>query len=70
MPPPTIAGSVNWRLVRILVSAGEASGDLYASQVVAALKQRYPQAEFFGCAGPRMQAAGVDSAATHQPGTH
>jgi lipid-A-disaccharide synthase len=45
--------------VRILISAGEASGDLYASRVVEALKRRYPDAEFFGCAGPRMQAAGV-----------
>jgi lipid-A-disaccharide synthase len=45
--------------VRILISAGEASGDLYASRVVEALKRRYPSAEFFGCAGPRMQAAGV-----------
>jgi len=45
--------------VRILVSAGEASGDLYAARVVEILKARYPHAEFFGCAGPRMQAAGV-----------
>ncbi len=45
--------------MRILVSAGEASGDLYASRVVEALRARHPEAEFFGCAGPRMQAAGV-----------
>jgi lipid-A-disaccharide synthase len=45
--------------VRVLISAGEASGDLYASRVVEALKSRHPDAEFFGCAGPRMQAAGV-----------
>ena len=45
--------------MRVLISAGEASGDLYASRVVAALKARHPDAEFFGCAGPRMQAAGV-----------
>jgi lipid-A-disaccharide synthase len=45
--------------VRVLISAGEASGDLYASRVVEELKRRYPAAEFFGCAGPRMQAAGV-----------
>jgi lipid-A-disaccharide synthase len=47
--------------VRVLISAGEASGDLYASRLVAALKARYPEAEFFGCAGPRMQAAGVEA---------
>lgn len=45
--------------MRILISAGEASGDLYAARVVEALRARHPDAEFFGCAGPRMQAAGV-----------
>jgi lipid-A-disaccharide synthase len=45
--------------MRILISAGEASGDLYAAQLVEAVKARHPDAEFFGCAGPRMQAAGV-----------
>jgi lipid-A-disaccharide synthase len=45
--------------VRVLISAGEASGDLYASRVVEALRARRPDTEFFGCAGPRMQAAGV-----------
>ena len=45
--------------MRIFISAGEASGDLYASRVVEALHARHPEAEFFGCAGPRMQAAGV-----------
>jgi lipid-A-disaccharide synthase len=41
--------------MRVFISAGEASGDLYASQVVRAM----PSAHFFGCAGPRMQAEGV-----------
>jgi len=45
--------------MRVFISAGEASGDLYASRVVDALRARHPDAEFFGCAGPRMQAAGV-----------
>ncbi len=45
--------------MRVLISAGEASGDLYASRVVETLRARRPGAEFFGCAGPRMQAAGV-----------
>jgi lipid-A-disaccharide synthase len=45
--------------VRIFITAGEASGDLYASGVVAAIHAIDPNAEFFGCAGPRMQAAGV-----------
>ena len=45
--------------LRVFISAGEASGDLYASRVVEALRARHPDIEFFGCAGPRMQAAGV-----------
>src|SRR5207248_9539264 len=44
---------------RILVSAGEASGDLYASLVVEELRRTLPDAAFFGCTGPRMRAAGV-----------
>jgi lipid-A-disaccharide synthase len=49
---------------KILVSAGEASGDLYASLVVAALRRRCGDAaseglEFFGCTGPRLREAGV-----------
>ncbi len=50
---------IDWWLVRVLISAGEASGDLYASRVVEALRAARPDTEFFGCAGPRMQAAGV-----------
>jgi len=44
---------------RILISAGEASGDLYAASLVAKLKNEWPDAEFYGCAGPRMRQAGV-----------
>ncbi len=44
---------------KILVSAGEASGDLYTSKLVEAIRRLHPAAQFFGCAGPRMQAAGV-----------
>src|SRR5450755_528874 len=44
---------------KILVSAGEASGDLYASLVIAELRLIWPDAESFGCTGPRLRAAGV-----------
>src|SRR5689334_955588 len=46
---------------RILVSAGEASGDLYASLVVEELARAVPGCEFFGCTGPRLRAAGVET---------
>src|SRR5581483_7126856 len=45
--------------LRVLVSAGEASGDLYASLVVEELRKLAPDTEFFGCTGPRLRAAGV-----------
>lgn len=41
--------------MRILISAGEASGDLYASL----LAEKLRPADLFGCTGPRMRAAGV-----------
>jgi len=47
--------------LRVLISAGEASGDLYAAGLVDALRRRRPDIQFFGCAGPRMQKAGVET---------
>ena len=45
---------------RVLISAGEASGDLYAAALVRALRRHDPGLRFFGCAGPRMRAEGVE----------
>jgi len=55
------AVAVNWILVarRVLISAGEASGDLYAAELVRELRRRNPDLDFFGCAGAHMQQAGV-----------
>src|SRR5207248_1738149 len=44
---------------RILVSAGEASGDFYASLVVEELRRLMPETEFYGCTGPGLRKAGV-----------
>jgi lipid-A-disaccharide synthase len=46
---------------KILISAGEASGDLYAALLTEELRQNWPDARFFGCTGPRMRAAGVET---------
>src|SRR3989442_9188684 len=46
---------------KILVSAGEASGDLYASLVVEELRRIWPDCQFFGCTGSRLRAAGVET---------
>jgi len=44
---------------QILISAGEASSDMYAARLVTALRERV-QARFFGMGGPRMAEAGVE----------
>ncbi len=50
---------LNLVVPKVLISAGEASGDLYAAGLVEALRRHRPDLQFFGCAGPRMQKAGV-----------
>jgi lipid-A-disaccharide synthase len=45
--------------ISLLLSAGEASGDMYAARLATALKQR-TDVEIFGMGGPQMRAAGVD----------
>ncbi len=42
--------------------AGEASGDLHASNLILALKAQEPESRFVGLGGPLMQAAGLDVA--------
>jgi lipid-A-disaccharide synthase len=44
---------------QILISAGEASGDMYAARLAAALQKR-TGAHVFGMGGPRMREAGVE----------
>ena len=47
--------------LRIALVAGEASGDLLASQLIAALRQRFPDAAFYGIGGPKMSGQGFDA---------
>lgn len=45
--------------IPLLLSAGEASGDMYAARLASALKQRL-DVTIFGMGGPQMRAAGVE----------
>jgi lipid-A-disaccharide synthase len=46
--------------VQVLVSAGEASGEMYGAQLIEALRRRDPSLQFFGAGGERMAAAGCE----------
>jgi lipid-A-disaccharide synthase len=47
--------------VLILISAGEASGEMYGAQLIEALRRCDPSLEFFGVGGDRMRTAGCDT---------
>jgi lipid-A-disaccharide synthase len=47
--------------VQILISAGEASGEMYGAQLITALRRLDPSFTFFGVGGDRMRAAGCDT---------
>jgi len=47
--------------VRILISAGEASGEMYGAELIRALRRHDPSLEFFGVGGERMREAGCDT---------
>jgi lipid-A-disaccharide synthase len=45
-----------------MLIAGEASGDLLAAELVSALREKLPDAKFFGAGGAQMSAAGMELA--------
>ncbi|AIF53764.1 lipid-A-disaccharide synthase [Pelosinus sp. UFO1] len=47
-------------MCKIMISVGEASGDLHGASVASALKTIQPDVEIFGMGGQAMQAAGVN----------
>ena len=48
-------------MTRIAIVAGEASGDMLGAGLMRAVKARWPDAQFYGIAGPRMIAEGARS---------
>lgn len=47
-------------MAKVLLSAGEASGDKHAASLFKALKQRMPDVQGIGMGGPLMREAGID----------
>ena len=45
--------------VRVMISCGEPSGDLYAGALAAEIRRKEPAADIFGFGGPRLAAAGA-----------
>lgn len=45
--------------MRVMLIAGEASGDLHGAGVVRELKRRFPECEMYGIGGDKMQSAGM-----------
>jgi len=51
-------------MLKIALIAGEISGDLLGAALIAALRARLPDAQFYGVAGPRMRDAGCEAIAS------
>ncbi|HET9528574.1 MAG TPA: lipid-A-disaccharide synthase [Pyrinomonadaceae bacterium] len=49
------------RTQRLMIVAGEPSGDAHAAALVTALQKKSSQIEYFGATGPLMRAAGVET---------
>jgi lipid-A-disaccharide synthase len=47
--------------MRFALVAGEASGDLLGAALIRALREKFPQASFYGVAGPKMVEAGCEA---------
>lgn len=46
--------------MEVMISAGEASGDAHAAELITELRRRFPALHCFGCGGERMAGAGCE----------
>ena len=53
--------------IPVFISAGEASGDMYAAQLATALR-RHADVDLFGMGGPKMREAGVETVVESEVG--
>ncbi len=60
VPSPAIVPGARRRAPRVMISCGEASGDLYAGALATALGEQAPGVEIVGFGGARLRAAGAD----------
>ena len=63
LPPASCYHSRSMETYRLMIVAGEASGDAHAAALVRALREAKPEAElnFFGATGPLLREAGVET---------
>lgn len=59
MQPPAASASSPERAGRVMIVAGEASGDAHGAHLVQALRRLAPELAYWGVGGPRMRDAGV-----------
>jgi len=57
---PDVSPLADPRSATVLLSAGDASGDIHAAALVRALRQRIPRARFLGLGGAEMEKEGVE----------
>lgn len=60
--PPKSGAEVPGAIIRVMIVAGERSGDIYGAGLARALQARLPGVEVFGCGGEAMRQAAVDTA--------
>ena len=62
-PPSPRFTCISLPTLKLLISAGEASGDLHGARLLVALRRKRPDLEAFGMGASRLRAAGLETIA-------